>query len=219
MTHAEMLAELRQLIGSPGLDQVTNRALESRLWSAADSLADSLGYRVVTQTNMFALTAGTYEHALPADLNRILWVRWNGKFLDAGDLRAWQRDKKDWRTATSGNPSAFAVEGRSLILFPPPSADAITTDGYLDMSFLACAAAPASGGTAGLSDSDLWCLIFKAAVEWLGVNPSQDNAIRFQTCGTELLLRVDRAKARHAEPVVQQHKSIRWANRRSGAAR
>jgi len=168
----EALSALRTRIADPSPDDVTDRELTLFLLPALETLAGSLGYVIVNAETAFSLEAGTYRYDLPDDCDRLLWVEWSGNRLTPSSMSKWVRDGRNWRTAAAAVPTEYAVEARTLVLFPPPSAATVGQSQFLPVSYIAFAAGSAPGE--GLADADWWVAIYKAAIDWWGQHPGTD---------------------------------------------
>lgn len=218
MTDTELVSHLRERVGSPSVDTVSERRLREYLASALEWLAGELEFHVRTLPDALSLTAETYEYPLPADCLRVLWLEWNETKLEPGSVASWVRDGRDWRNATAGNPTGYAVEGRQLVLYPPPSSDAVTTDGAVTLSYLATSPGVDASGVPGLTNTDLWCAVYAAAIEYLGNHPTDENQARLPHCREQLALRLPQARARHADAIRPSHQRVTvWSARQGGA--
>lgn len=132
----ELLADVRERAGDPSIDEVPDRKLLVYLRSAARWLAGELELRVHTDSQWLQPTASVYEYPLPADVTELLWVRYGGKYLNPVMVSSWTRDGIDYTAATAGTPIDYAVEGRTLLLYPPPSSTIISSYPWLVASFL-----------------------------------------------------------------------------------
>lgn len=219
MTDAEVIGHLRERLGKLSVDEAPDRQLREYLASSMEWLAGELDYSIRTHPNAIGLVAGEYMYPLPADCLLILWIEWCEQRLTPASLFGWVRDGKDWRHLTSANPAEYALEGRQLILAPPPSSTAITSDPFLDLSYIAGAPDLNGAGVRGLSDTDMWCVIYSAACEYLGVRPSEENSLRYAFCERQVMKLLPQAKKRHMDPVQQQHQKIKVYSARDGGAR
>lgn len=195
--HWMALSHLRERVGAPDLDRTTQRKLSGYFASALEWLASEFGSKIVTITGGITLTADTYRYPLPRDAFEILWLEWDGTRLDRGSTGGWNRDRRNWRTAISGTLSEWATEGSTLLLFPPPSSDALLTSSVLDLSYIAGGLSLQPDGVPGFSDLDMWCCVFKAADEYLGMHPSEENAARRQAVREEWQLRLPTCIGNH----------------------
>ena len=224
MTQFEVLSQFRRRIGNPPQAEVNDTALLAFLEPHLLWLADELEFNVVTDAQAIGLVASEYLYPLPPRCLYVLWVEWNGSRLTPGSLAAWTRDNVDWRGATAATPAEYAVENRRLVLKPPPGADAITDDAFLALSFVS-EAEMTPAGVNGLSDSDLWAAIYRAAGEWLGMNPGDTaekmaaNTMRLRTNGALFEQHYRQARQRREKPIATEETRFRIQTRRRGAAR
>lgn len=179
MTEARLLAELREAIGRPTVNEVDDlRLSESYVEPAYDWLAGELGFSVKEDDVAIALTAGVSEYPLTTNILSVIWVKWNTTRLTPASLVSRDRDQSDWQALTSGTPSEYAIQGRKLVILPPPSASAITTSGYLSMRSLTTPDTMGSDGPQDLSNLDQWLIVDEAAIRWCQQNTSQENLAR-----------------------------------------
>lgn len=206
MTDAELLGRLRERIGGPDKNDVSNERLLEYVQEALVQLTDELEFRVVTDELGIALVADQMDYALPSDVLRVLWVSYNDRRLEPFGLGEFDRDLHEWRAQASSEPRQFAVRGRRLYVYPAPSSDAVTVDPFLTYSFVGAPLAMGAQGPAELSDSDQWLLIHLAALDFCLANPSEANAARIQGY---------QAKAEAAMMRAKQ----RWLSQGTGAAK
>lgn len=224
MTQFEVLSRFRRRIGNPSQAEANDTTLLDFLEPHLLWLADELEFNVVTDAQAIGLVEDDYLYPLPPRCLYVLWVEWNGSRLTPGSLAAWTRDSVDWRGASSSSPAEYAVENRRLVLKPPPSDDAITDDAFLALSYVS-EAEMTPAGVNGLTDSDLWVAIYRAAGEWLGMNPGDTaekmaaNAMRQRTNGTLFEQHYRQARQRREKPIATEETRFRIQTRRQGAAR
>lgn len=219
MDQKRILSEFRNLIGSPDVRTVSADDLRRRYHSQLEWLAGELRYAVRVDERSLGLVASEQDLPLPRDAGQLLWVEYNGTALTPATVAEWVRDGTDWRGATAGTPREYAVQARTLILYPKPSSAAVTTDSLLSFAYIQAAPELQASGTPLLSDQDVWLAIYAAAGEWLGLHPSQENLIRRQVCETELQKRLPQARMRHQQPVRNHNPRQKFATRRTGTAR
>lgn len=217
MIENEFYSDLRELIGNPNTNAVTNRKLRPYLVYSLEYLAEELEYNVVTSD--IALVADQLEYTLPSDLTHIVWVEWNTNRLEPFTTFGWENDGTDWRDATSNSPTGYAVQGRHLILNPPPSSTAIATSGVVTVRYIGASAGMNAGGTPGLSVLDQRLVVYQAALDYCVANPSDENAARAQGYQMRLTGMWETAKARHRHPIEDQSEGWHIKARRVGGAR
>jgi hypothetical protein len=210
---------VRRKCGGLGQNEVSDRELEPYVIAALEWLADELKYRVVTEPNAIALTASQFDYPVPDDLLEMIQVFWNGKPLKAMSVDAWDRVHTDWRHATGGNPTEYAIEGRRLFVTPPPSAAAVTSDSTLEIRYVASPSIIPPGGPKELTAPDLRLASWEAAYEWLVIHPSDENNLRAQGCATQIPRLLKGAKHRAQAPTRNHRPRFRPNVYRSGAAR
>jgi hypothetical protein len=223
MTQFEVLSQFRRRIGNPPQADVNDTTLLAFMEPHLLWLADELEYNVVTAPTL-GLTSGDYQYPLPSGCLYILWAEWNGSRLTPGSIAAWTRDNVDWRGATASTPTQYTVEGRTLLVQPPPGDDAVEEDPFLVLCYVA-EGSLTTAGVAGLTDSDLWAAIYRAAGEWLGMNPGDTqekmaaNAMRLKTNSVLFEQHFRQAKQRREKPIATEETRFRVQTRRQGAAR
>lgn len=219
MTEAELYSEVRELIGNPQVNEVSNRQLRKYLIGACEWLADQLKYAVVTDDSAILLVEDQVEYSLPSELCWIVWVEWNAIKLDPATTYGWEREGTGWRSTTASLPASFAVEGRRLLLNPPPSDDAIDTDSLLSIRYISNTPGLAPGGPPQMGAMDQQALIFKAAHRYCIAHPSDLNNARMVNYDRELSGLMARAKGRATDPVEDLQERFHVKTSRRGGAR
>lgn len=219
MTRNEVYSNFRRMIGNPETTEVSDRDTDEYLASAADFLASELKDLFTTETQMLALTAGEQELPLPPDLGWVLFVEWNATRLTPSSHFQWDREGTAYRTATSGNPAEFAVYDRKLILMPPPSAAAITTDGNLTIRYIGTAKSLTATGMPGFGNFEVRLWLWEAAYEYLVLHPSDVNQARAQACLGQVQRLLPAAQERARRPIEDQAPQWWPRTRRLGGAR
>src|ERR1051326_4134493 len=212
-------SNLRRMIGNPAVNETSPRDLDDYIASAADWLATVLKNQYRTETALLGLVLDQQELPLPDDLGWVLFAEWNATRLTPSSHFQWDRNGTTYRTASSGNPSEFAVYERKLILMPPPSATAITTDGDVTIRYIATAAALSAAGIGGIGDFDMRLMLWDAAYEYLGLYPSDENQARAVFCKSQRDELLPAALERSRKPIEDQ--APQWWPKvtRMGAAR
>jgi hypothetical protein len=208
---------------NPSPEEVSDRLLDSCLADALSWLASELKYDIRTNEQI-GLTAGQFEYPLPQDLSHVIWIEWNGKVLDPTSTYLVNATGGSWREQdANATLSEYAIQGRKLILLPPPSAAAITTDPYLSWRYIASGGEMGESGVPGLSDLDLQIARYQAACNWLTDHITAENLTVFQAkiaAYTEMIARLlPNAKRRNNSPDVTYFPSWRLDHGRDGAAR
>lgn len=178
MTQAEIHAKVRSLIGNPSVNEVSEKEIASHIDDALEHLAALLRYKVVTNDFLIGFEASVSEYPLPSDFARVLWVEHNTKRLTYSSTFRWDRDGVDWRNATAGTPTEYAIQGRSIIFSPPPDSTAITNDPSPTIRYIASHGEMGPTGPEGLSDLDQQVVRYLAAIFWLDSHPSDENQAR-----------------------------------------
>lgn len=179
MDRSELYAELRELISNPDPNDVTNRQLESYIIPALERLAIELRYSIVT-TNTFPLVADQLEYILPNDVMSMILIEWNSLRIEPAAIDQWDREGFDYRRAASSNPREYAIRSRTLLLGPPASSTAITTDPYLTIQYVATPTGLDGGGTPGLGNLEQQAVLYLAAIRYCRSHPTEENQIRLQ---------------------------------------
>ena len=206
MDEAEIFSNLRSRIGNPTPNEYSDIDLQKTMEPHLCWFASEMGMPIIPALTL-PLTADEYSIALPQDCDQLLWVEWNGKRLEPASINRWVRDGVTWRQDASNEPRSYAVQDRKIILNPPPSSDAISTDANLTIAYVGVTAELSATGIAGLTDGDLWCVILRTAADFLGLHPGkndQETAQRKSLLTTNLAMFSDmikQAKARRQMPV------------------
>jgi len=219
MNGKELLSELRERIGNPNVNEVSNPQLERYLASALSWLASELDYVVRTETQMIQVTAEQQEYPLPGDFMSMIFVEWDGNRVLPTSTYSMDRDGTLWRGATGANLAQYAIQGRKLILQPPPSSGAVTADSLLTLRYIADSPGVQVSGTPDLSDTDQRLALWEAAYQYLIVHPSETNAARAHSCAVQVQRLLPNAKRRATLPIQDFSPSFRFRSPRQGVAR
>lgn len=165
MTDLEALAQLRVRIGDPSKNEVSNETLRMFFTSALQRLAHELKWNVPPATTI-TVAAQDYAVPLPDDLMWLLWVEANNLRLQPDSANRLILDSFSWRDQQPGTPSRYVIQGRTLILIPPPASDTEFT-----FSYIANSDGLQPGGITALPDADFQCAIYDAAIEFLSMFP------------------------------------------------
>lgn len=204
MTRASIRNLFRQNVGRPPKNQLEDSEVDDFLNSGMEWLAGEItDFHVRTDEVGLSLVAGQSEYTLPSDVLEIIWIEWNGNRLESRSTWEWRQLNTDYRGATSSNPTEFAIEGRTLILYPPPASTSITTAPYLVYRAIVSPALTAAG-IVGLSEPDQRVVAYRAAWEYLLTHPSEANAALAKGIGSLLSDTLPQAQRRAAD-VAQDH--------------
>jgi hypothetical protein len=195
-----LIGELRERIGPVTVQEVSDRRLSSYITFAMDWLAGELGFNVKEDNFSLVLSAGVSEYPLARDVLSIIWMEWNSIRLEPVSISQRDRDRENWKTLTASNPLNFAVQGRSVILLPPPSASAVSTDSIVSYRYIASADPVTADGPHGLSENDHWVIVYRAAYEFCVSNPSDVNTARAQGYTSTITELLERSRQRWASP-------------------
>jgi hypothetical protein len=219
MTRSELRDLVRQSIGRPPKNQVEDSEIDAYFNSGLTFLAGELDYRVRIDSLSLVLTAEQRRYPLPDDVLEIVWVEWNSNRLESRSIWEWDRLGTDYVDGTSGNPLEFAVQGRELILFPPPDTGAVETAGSLVYCYLSTGEGITPAGVVGLSDADQRVAAYRAAWEWLLTHPTEQNAALAQGVGSLLRDGLPQALRRAADVAMDQNVRFFPVSRRTGSVR
>lgn len=218
-------SHLRQRIGNPTINDVPNHQLASVLEGVLETLAQRWRSVIRTDEHSLDLAEDQSEYPLPQDFAWLLWVEHNEKKLEPSSTFKWDRDGIDWRHAESATPREYALQGRSIILYPPPDDDAITDDGAMTFRYVATEPEVTDSGVEAFGDADMWVAIWWAAVTWLGLHPGdtpekmQSRLLVAQAADRELNLMLPDADRRHENPSQEYHRRFKLGGRRWRPAR
>ena len=213
MTGAEFITAVRSLIGNPSIQTEPDRVLMLQIEQALSELSVDLGFRVVTDNTSLVLQADVFEYLLPEECIDIIRAEWNNFKLVAGTIAEWNRGGVNWQTQPSGTPSQYAVLGRTFYVYPPPASDALTGDTSVSLLYTAAAKGLGAGGVDGFSETEYWLAARKAAINFLGVRPGEENTARLQFLMAEYRPRLAAAiKARVTRPAeyAEQYAGYGW---------
>lgn len=219
MNETHLYGELRELIGNPDVNAVNNRQLRSHLMASLEWLASKLKYGIRTDEKMTLLVAGQVEYPLPRDLGWVMWVSWNGNKLEPASTYGWDAVNNDWRDTTSGSPNSFAINGRKLILNPPPDATAIASDSYLSVRSITSSPGLGAEGALELAELDEQLLLYYAAVRYCASKPSDENKSRSADYMGLINALLPDALARIHHPIEDYQPKWRVKSHRTGGAR
>ncbi len=218
MTSQQIIARLRTLIGNPNNREVPDRDLAGYIATSLTWLAEELKWDIRTDENI-GIAADQLETPLPPDFTFMIWIEWNDVRLTPSS--PWELDREgNWRSQASGTPSRWAIQGRTLILNPPPDATSITTDGSLSWRYIGSGGTLTSVGVPGLSDLDIQLLCYDAAIDWATVHTTPENQARVQAYTAQVARRLPPAKRRWENATSTYSPQIRPdTTMRTGSAR
>jgi hypothetical protein len=220
MDDIEMYSLMRELIGDPPVEQVSQRKLQPYMASALNWLAAELKY-LIREENLITLVAGQVNYPLPSDLLFVLWLSYNNNKIDGSSVWVWDRDGFGWRAPTApGTPSTFAVQGRELFLNPSPSAAIVAANPVMRLRYIATPTRIERGGPVGLSELDSRIACYQAAALWCMAHPQDPaNGQRKQDYEAWVLGELPKAKQRAHNPIEDFYPGFRPKVGRLGAAR
>lgn len=220
MTRSQIHARVRRYIGGVDVNTITSEALEEFIEGAMFWLAGVIEeFEVVETDQAIALAASQRDYPLPLDCSEMILVQWNETRLRASSTNEWDRNGTQWRTSEAATPSEYAIQGRRLWLNPPPSADAITTDGTLTLRYIACPGEMGVSGPVQLPPLAHDLLCYEAAYRWLGTHPGEENLARMEFCKGQIARLLPQAR-RQSQGPSQEHAPRFWPGTyRRGSAR
>lgn len=212
MTVANLTGRLRRRIGNPTLNEASDREMLERLSTSLSWLSAYLKWTYVTDLDM-PLTAGQPAYALPRGCLYLSFVQLGPNILtptstwaiNSGAVTtATSGPSGSWLTALPGLPNRYAVEGRELLLNPPPDAGTVLTYPAMTWRYVAVGTewtqqseiGFGAQGMPSLSEVDEDLLMYDAAIGWCVDHPSPDNQQRLQGFQAEIQRRLPEAKRR-----------------------
>lgn len=210
---------MRELCGNVNVNEVSDRQLDSYLTASLTWLAAELKFDIVTDESI-GLTADVAEYALPQDLLFLIWVEYGDPAQRLEPTSPYFMDREgNWRITPSSSPTRYAVQGRTLILNPAPSATAIATDSTLSWRYIGSGMKLPATGPQGLTDLDQQLLRYDAAVGWLSSRPTEENDARIKAYSAFIARRLPAAKRQHENPEVTHYPQIAVKTYRFGGSR
>lgn len=217
MTLDQLRGEMRELIGNVTVNEVSDRQLDSYLVASLTWLAAELKFDIITDESV-GLTADVAEYPIPSDALFWVWVEYNDQRLEPVSPYLLDREG-NWRTTSSGTPTRYAIQGRTMIINPAPDSTSITTDSTLSWRYVGSGMKMPATGPQGLSDLDQQLLRYDAAVGWLSSRPTDENNARIQAYSAFIARRLPAAKRQHEEPQETNYPQIAVKTYRFGGSR
>jgi hypothetical protein len=176
---------MRRRVGNPTQNEVPDREIQETLSSALEWLAGFLKNTQVTDLDI-PLVANQMEYTVPRDCLYMSWVQIGSNLLQPTSTWAINSSavttqssqaSGSWLTAVPSIPTRYAIEGRELILNPPPSAAFVLTTPFMAWRYIGTGSlwteqseiGMGVGGSPGLSTLDEDLVMYYAAAEWLGL--------------------------------------------------
>lgn len=178
LTRLELHAYARDLLGGASNNEVAATTLDNFINAAAEEVARLLRYVKETDSSTITLVADTYEYSLPSDFEQLTWAQWNSQKLEYKAVEEWQRDGINWRDTTSAQPREIAIDGRTAILYPPPSSTAIATASVVVLRYTTPGITIQTAGLTGMRDADARLVVRKAVIDYCTAYPSEANLAR-----------------------------------------
>lgn len=185
MTLGRLVGRLRRRVGQPSQNEVPDFELIQTLSSSLEWLAGYLKFCQVTDLEV-PLAANQMEYAIPKDLLYMSWVLLGQNLLqptstwaiNSGAVTTQSSQQSgSWLTAVPSIPTRYAIEGRELILNPPPSATFVATTPVMAWRYIGTGSlwtdqneiGMGQEGSPSLSALDEDLVMYFAAAEWLGM--------------------------------------------------
>lgn len=220
MTRARLYADVRQQIGGPHLNTITDADLEGYVQGALRWIAGELRLTVRAEPHAIGLVAEQAEYALPSDVAEMIDVEWNDTRLEPTSTYQETLDGGAWRFAEAANPTQYAILGRRLILIPPPSSDAVTTDGFLTIRYVAGPPEPVGpSGQPDLNPVDYDLLVYEAAYRYLLAHPGEESLARSGAYEKQIARLLPGARRRAQNMIRDFGPRLKGRSYREGAAR
>lgn len=220
LNKTEIIAHLRELCGRKTQSQLSERETLVFLGDAVDELADLLEYAHRTDETSLELVAGQSEYPRPSDVNEIEWVQWNHTPLQFSSVAEWTNHGVNWRGAEAGIPQEFAVDGNLFLVYPPPSADAISTAPVIQYRYVAAGFPITEAGIPAMRDSDVRIAIYMAAQAYCLAHPEDPaNQARAQNYAAIINRRLPNSQERALRPIRDFNPVIGAASTRGGMSR
>jgi hypothetical protein len=180
-----LIGKLRRRVGNPTQNEVPDRELQETLSSSLEWLAGYLRFCQVTDLDI-PLVSSQMEYTIPRDCLYMSWVQIGQNLLQPTSTWAINsgavttqtaQQSRSWLTATPSTPTRYAIEGRELILNPPPSATFVAATPFMSWRYIGTDSiwteqsevGMGVNGSPGLSALDEDLVMYYAASEWLGM--------------------------------------------------
>ena len=220
MNQNEMHALFREFVGQPSESQVTFRTINRHLQTGVNLVAEELRLPERTDTTTFALEASVFEYELPSDVLQVTDVQWNGQKVKFSSLEEWRRYNINYRNSTAGTPDEVAVDARQLIIYPAPSADAITSDPKLTVRVLRSTFDVTPSGVPGFSDNDVLLAVYAGAQEFLAFKNLDGRYDKMlQNVSNLFVTRLNSAKQRYLMMISENNAGMSVQTGRTGPGR
>lgn len=217
------LNEMRQVFwratGRQSESALSNLVVDGYLKSGASLVAAELDLPERTDHTSMPLEPDLYEYPLASNVLGVKDVYWNNRRLDFSSLAEWRQNNINYRNSTSGNPQYVAVEGRTLYIYPAPSADAISTDAALTTRVQLANGGVTPTGIVGFSDEDVLLACYAAALEYMAFDTSGRFANTLKSAEAFFKTRLEQAKIRYAEMLREHNPTVNMNTGRTGPAR
>lgn len=155
--------------------------VDDLLQAGLERFNDVTEYHVTDDTTSVTFVDGTQEYTLPTDCLKLLWVKWNGKFLLPTDQETLRNTQTGWNTRT-GQPTHYYFNARSLGLFPTPDAGTVAAAASPVLRYVSTPAeVGATSAVALLATQHRRIPVYWAAAEWYagrGGNPVKSEGFR-----------------------------------------
>jgi len=208
------------MIGNPTSTDHSDRSLMPFVNRALDKLAARLKYSLTEDEVSLGLETGVKKYQLPPEVDSVIWVELNGvKLKSVQSTYEWDLWSVPWRDATPGVPDEFAVEGREIFLYPPPSAATVAAYPRAKYKFHSSSPGINEAGLPKLPNSDARIGVTMAALFWCTAFPTPENQARARAYSAFLSDDLREADERHERPVEDAQPGMKMGTTRQGAAR
>jgi len=195
VTQAEGRTLFRDLTNEQDTNIVTAAQVDQQISLGQEALNDLIGYFIKDDTSTIALVNGTQEYTLPADCLEVLHATWNNTFLKEETLDEARRNYTNWLSASaSATLESYVLYGRKLLLIPKPNATAVSSDGFVDLRYVATPTAYATTAFDGLASQHHAIPIYYAASLWLDAHGFDGAMVRSQRLMEKFLQRAEGAR-------------------------
>jgi hypothetical protein len=219
MNEVELYSTIRQLVGDPPPDRLSQRTLSIYVIAAMEWFASECKY-LVKEDNLVTMVPGQVNYPLPPDVGTLIWISYNNDKIPPSSTWTWDRDGFDWRApANPGTPSNYAVQGREIFLNPSPSTTIVSANPTLRGRWFAAPSPREASEQTGMSELDSQIIAWQAATLYLMVHRSPENDERKLDYMAWVQAQMPGARARAYHPIEDYDPTWRPKTARLGPAR
>lgn len=219
MTDLELYANIRELLGDPPPDRLSQRKLQVYVISALEWFAGECKY-LVKEDNCLTLVTGQVSYPLPPNVLSVIWLSYNNVKIPPSSTWTWDRDGLRWRAATNqGPPQGYAVQGREVLLNPAPDAGTVAANPVIRMRWFAGPSTAEAENQVGMSELDSQIIVWQAAALYCMSHRSEENDGRKADYENWVQAMLPQAKARAFHPIEDFDPQWRPKTARTGGAR